>query len=197
LIIHPDNLFTSVCKPYAEIPAWWSGFLFHVLNTRQLSLYLYLAMLSGETGVCHPTTQQIRQDLGLASVTIVFEAIAVLEELGFILRQRRNIEELQSRRNIYQRPSCEYTIWRLLHAGKIDGALRPTPGSANPMSLDSQRLKDEWLQTNLESEEASYGAGDANHKTAVLMNALARRLGALVGATSAKGQISTDDHDER
>jgi len=70
-IIDPANMFSDACQPFAEFPAWWSGFLFHVLNPRQLSLYLYLSLLSATTGICHPTTKQIRQDLGLSSLTIV------------------------------------------------------------------------------------------------------------------------------
>ncbi len=183
LIIDPDNRFSNECKPYAEIPAWWSGFLFHVLNTRQLSLYLYLSMLSGESGVCHPTTKQIRQDLGLASLTIVFDAMAALEDAGFILRQRRNIEALNSRRNIYQRPACEYTILRLIRMGRIDGLLRPTPGYANEMSVESERLKREWLEETLDAELVAYRAtDDVERKTTSLVRALERKLGSLVAA---------------
>jgi hypothetical protein len=177
LIIDPDNRFSHVCKPYAEIPAWWSGFLFHVLNTRQLSLYLYLSMLSGESGVCHPTTKQIRQDLGLASLTIVFDAMSALENAGFILRQRRNIEMLNSRRNVYQRPACEFTILRLIRIGKIDGLLRPTPGYANEMSAESERLKRAWIDEALDADLADYRTSDdVARKTALLVGALERKL---------------------
>ena len=126
-----------------------SGFLYHVLNPRQVSIYLYLTMLAGETKVCHPTTKQIRADLNLSSLSIVFAAIAVLDRYGFLLRERRNVPELSSRRNVYQRPSCEYTILRLLELGKIDGLLHPVSGVTNEVSDDSRRLKDEWLRQTL------------------------------------------------
>jgi len=142
-LIDPDNAFTDSCAPLAEIPSLWSGFLFHVLNPRQRSLYLYLTLFTGETGMCHPTKKQIRQDRGLASLTIVFEAISVLEQEGFILRRRQNFPELKSRRNVYQRPSHEFTVLRLLQASKTDGQLRPTPGSNNATSTKSRKLRDE------------------------------------------------------
>lgn len=170
--IEPENTFSDACEPLVELPSWWSGFLFHVLNPRQLCLYLYLTLLTSETGVCHPTTKQIRQDLGLASLTIVFEAMAVLEELGFILRQRQNIAELKSRRNVYQRPSCEYTILRLLDCGKIDGLLRPSPGEANEMSAESQKLRDEWLSRALAGEWPTYEGATPLEKRAILSTRL-------------------------
>ncbi|MEA2664167.1 MAG: Helix-turn-helix domain, partial [Candidatus Eremiobacteraeota bacterium] len=113
-MIDPANSFNDVCKPFTEIPAWWSGFLFHVLNTRQLSVYLYLSMLADGDGTCHPTTNQIRQDLGLSSLTIIFDAMSVLEAYGFVLRRRQTVPGSTSRRNVYQRPSCEFTVLRLL-----------------------------------------------------------------------------------
>lgn len=145
-----------------------SGFLFHVLNPRQVSVYLYLTMLAGETKICHPTTKQIRQDLRLNSLTIVFESISALEHNGFLLRERRRIEELNSRRNVYQRPSCEFTVLRLLQLNKIDGLLRPVPGSVNEMSDESRRLKDEWLRGALGESYAAYVAAAEVGKAAVL-----------------------------
>jgi len=164
--IDSENVFSVACRPYVELPSWWSGFLFHVLNPRQLSLYVYLTMLLGDVGVCDPTTNQIRKDLGLASLTIVFDAMSVLEESGFILRERR------MRRNVYQRPSCEYTVLRLLESGKIDGLLRPVPGFVNEMSDDSRRLKDEWLRGVLGDRYQSYTEAEPEAKRQILIDVL-------------------------
>lgn len=147
-----------------------------MLNPRQLCLYLYLTLLTAESGVCHPTTKQIRQDLGLASMTIVFEAMSVLEEYGFILRQRQTIAELKSRRNVYQRPSCEYTILRLLDLGKIDGLLRPGPGAVNEMSAESQKLRDEWLGHTLGAHFETYDAAGESAKREILVRELRELL---------------------
>jgi hypothetical protein len=175
-IIDPANKYSEASKPFAEIPAWWSGFLFHVLNPRQLSLYVYLSLLTSRTGICHPTTKQIRQDLGLSSLTIVFDAMAVLEQFGFILRKRRNIEELNSRRNVYQRPACEFTILRLLEIGKIDGLLRPTPGFVNEMSDESRELKEVWLRHAMSNGYARYDAASDDEKRTVLIDFLTTDL---------------------
>jgi hypothetical protein len=149
-----------------------SGFLYHVLNPRQISIYLYLTMLAGESKVCHPTTKQIRNDLRLSSLSIVFGAIAVLERNGFLLRERRHILELNSRRNVYQRPSCEFTVLRLLELGKIDGLLRPVSGATNEVSDDSRRLKDEWLRQTLGDLYETYTAASDKAKSTVLTTLL-------------------------
>jgi hypothetical protein len=149
-----------------------SGFLYHVLNPRQVSIYLYLTMLACETNVCHPTTKQIRNDLRLSSLSIVFGAISALERYGFLLRERRKLAELNSRRNVYQRPSCEFTILRLLDLGKIDGYLRPISGTVNEVSDDSRRLKEEWLQQTLGASYAVYHAAPEESKAAVLARLL-------------------------
>jgi SOS-response transcriptional repressor LexA len=159
-----------------------SGFIYHVLNPRQVSIYLYLTMLAGESKVCHPTTKQIRNDLRLSSLSIVFGAIAVLERYGFLLRERRQILELNSRRNVYQRPSCEFTVLRLLELGKIDGLLRPISGATNDVSEDSRRLKDEWLRKTLGDLYETYAAAPDKTKTAVLTELVGR-----VRATDAAG----------
>jgi len=171
-IIDPANRYSEAYEPFAEIPAWWSGFLFHVLNPRQLSLYLYLSLLTSTTGIAHPTTKQIRQDLGLSSLTIVFDAMAVLEQHGFILRKRRNIEELNSRRNVYQRPACEFTILRLLEVGKIDGLLRPVPGNLNEMSDESRALKDAWLHETLGDRYSHFESANDADKRSILIDVL-------------------------
>jgi hypothetical protein len=149
-----------------------SGFLYHVLNPRQVSIYLYLTMLACETNVCHPTTKQIRNDLHLSSLSIVFGAIGVLERYGFLLRERRQVPELNSRRNVYQRPSCEFTILRLLELGKIDGYLRPVSGATTEVSDDSRRLKDEWLRQTLGDLYGAYAAAPDDTKGDVLAGLL-------------------------
>ena len=171
-MIDPANSYNEVCRPFTEIPAWWSGFLFHVLNTRQLSVYLYLSMLSNESGSCHPTTNQIRQDLGLSSLTIIFDAMSVLETYGFIMRERRLVPGSNGRRNVYQRPSCEYTLLRLLQSERLDGCLRPEPGSVNEMSHDARRLRDEWLHNTLSGHYAIYEAAPDEAKRGVLIDIL-------------------------
>ncbi|MGZ3526085.1 MAG: hypothetical protein ACXVAO_00120 [Vulcanimicrobiaceae bacterium] len=160
------------CEPYAQLPAWWSGFLFHVLNPRQLSMYVYLTMLSDDSGACHPTIEQIRKDLGLLSTTMVFESIAVLEEYGFFLRTRRSFPESRSKRNVYQRTACEYTILRLLECDKIDAELHPTATTASPASDESKQLVQDGLKKLVGDSYERYHAADAPAKKDVLAEIL-------------------------
>jgi SOS-response transcriptional repressor LexA len=157
------------CAPMVHIPAWWSGFLFHVLNPRQISMYVYLIMLADERGVCHPTIEQIRKDLGLLSTTMVFESIAVLEEYGFFVRSRQTLPESRSRRNVYRRTACEYTILRLLETNKVDGRLNATGGN-EAVSEDAKQLVQEGLQEVLGSDYARYTSASEEEKRDVLID---------------------------
>lgn len=164
------------CEPLVAVPAWWSGFLFHVLNPRQVSMYLYLIMLCDDRGVCHPTIEQIRKDLGLLSTTMVFESIAVLEELGFFMRSRQALPESRSRRNVYRRVACEYTVLRLLEAGKIDAGMHPV-GSADAQSDEARQLVFEGLHGILgDVTWEQYTNAAADEKRDVLLPALNRIL---------------------
>jgi hypothetical protein len=163
------------CEPLTEIPAWWSGFLFHVLNPRQVSMYVYLIMLSNDSGVCHPTIEQIRKDLALLSTTMVFESIAVLEEYGFFVRTRESLPESRSRRNVYRRTTCEYTILRLLETNKVDGDLCPA-GAGEPASAEARELIDAGLRDMLVEDYDRYASALPGTKRDVLMHILNDRL---------------------
>lgn len=165
----------SACEPLVQIPAWWSGFLFHVLNPRQVSMYVYLIMLSDDCGVCHPTIEQIRKDLGLLSTTMVFESIAVLEEYGFFVRSRESLPESRSRRNVYRRTTCEYTILRLLETNKVDGDLAPV-GAGDPASPESRHLIEVGLAQVLDLDYRRYVNAQPGEKREVLMQILNDRL---------------------
>jgi hypothetical protein len=163
------------CEPLAQIPAWWSGFLFHVLNPRQISMYVYLIMLSDDRGVCHPTIEQIRKDLSLLSTTMVFESIAVLEEYGFFMRSRQALPESRSRRNVYRRTACEYTILRLLETNKIDGALKSS-GANDVASEDARQLIEEGLRGLLNERHSRYVSAPEYEKRDVLIDILNEML---------------------
>ncbi|HTX04088.1 MAG TPA: hypothetical protein VMD07_10440 [Candidatus Acidoferrales bacterium] len=169
-----------VCAPSALIPAWWSGFLFHVLNPRQISMYMYLTMLADERSECSPTIDQIREDLGLYSTSMVFEALAALDDLGFITRIRAAFPGIRARRNLYRRPSCESTLYRLLERGRIDGHLRSTNPTRAPASAESQALIEEGLAILLGEAYAKYQRTPEEEKRAVLMELLASGAGSAV-----------------
>jgi hypothetical protein len=167
-----------VCAPSALIPAWWSGFLFHVLNPRQISMYLFLTMLSDPQGECSPTIDQIREDLGLYSSSMVFEALAALDDLGFITRIRAAFPGTRARRNLYRRPSCQSTLIRLLERGRIDGHLRSTNPTRAPASAESQALIYEGLAEILgDAYENYHRASTEDQKRSVLLELLASHNG--------------------
>ena len=138
-------------------------------------MYVYLIMLSDDRGVCHPTIEQIRKDLGLLSTTMVFESIAVLEEYGFFVRSRESLPESRSRRNVYRRTACEYAILRLLETNKLDGELWPV-GSGESASADARHLVETGLRDMLGVHYERYAAAPPQEKRDVLVAILNERL---------------------
>jgi len=143
-------------------------------------MYMYLTMLSDERGECSPTIDQIREDLGLYSTSMVFEALAALDDLGFITRIRAAFPGIRARRNLYRRPSCESTLYRLLERGRIDGHLRSTNPTRAPASAESQALIEEGLAILLSADYARYQATPEEEKREVLMELLASASGSAV-----------------
>ena len=150
--------------------------MFHVLNPRQVCMYLYLAMLC-DTGECSPTIEQIREDLGLYSPSMVFEALAVLEDLAFITRERQSFPGVRAKRNVYRRPPCEATILRLLERERIDGELRPK-GGGSPASQESQALVIDGLRGQLGANYERYSSATSAAKRDVLIEILESQLAA-------------------
>jgi len=178
-----QGTFGSECAPFVELPAWWSGFLFHVLSARQVSLYIYLSMLLGsDLAEWYPTTKEICEDLGLASVAVVFAAMKELVDDGFILRERRARDGRRGRHNVYTRPSCEFTIYRLLTNRRIDAMLRARPGVEHRMSPEARGLRDEWLRGVLKDRFERYGAAALPEKRELLLAALEDCLSPAEGA---------------
>jgi SOS-response transcriptional repressor LexA len=145
-------------------------------------------MLSDPRGECSPTVDQIREDLGLYSSSMVFEALAALDDLGFITRVRAAFPGIRARRNLYRRPSCESTLIRLLERGRIDGHLRSTNPTRAPASAESQALTYEGLATLLgDAYELYHRAASEEQKRNVLLELLAERDGGIAGAAVGEG----------
>jgi hypothetical protein len=165
-----------VCEPMAVIPAWWSAFLFHTLNPRQICMYAYLVMLGHPSGECSPTIEQIREDLGLYSSSMVFDALATLDDLGFVTRERQVVAGVRSRRNLYRRPPCVATLLRLLERGRIDAWLHPANPSHRPASPESETLIDDGLREILGDGYADYASASDERKRDVLVALLKSAL---------------------
>lgn len=138
-------------------------------------MYVYLSMLADDRGICHPTIEQIRKDLGLLSTTMVFESIAVLEEYGFFVRTRQALPESRSRRNVYRRTACQYTILRLLETNKIDADLHPI-GASSPSSDDARQLVQTGLRDLLGKRYGEYAAATAEQRRKTLIDLLTEAL---------------------
>jgi hypothetical protein len=107
----------------------------------------------------------------------VFEALAALDDLGFITRIRAAFPGIRARRNLYRRPSCESTLYRLLERGRIDGHLRSTNPTRAPASAESQALIEEGLAILLDTAYEQYQNTPEDEKRAVLMELFAAPAG--------------------
>jgi hypothetical protein len=164
------------CHPLAPIPAWWSGFLFHALNPRQVCMFTYLTMIADHEGTCSPTIEEIREDLGLYSTSMVFEALAVLDDLCFIIRERRTFPGSRAKRNLYRRPPCESTLLKLLERNVIDEHLRPLGNHAAPAAAEARALVREGLQDLLGDRFPRYDEAAPENKRATLVEILQKLL---------------------
>jgi SOS-response transcriptional repressor LexA len=135
-------------------------------------MYVYLTMLAYDTGECHPTIDEIREDLGLYSASMVFEALTVLEDLGFIVRERQSFPGVRAKRNVYRRTACEFTILRLIERNRIDAYLRPGGPNESPAAPESQELVQEGLRVLLDTDFERYRSATPQAKRDVLMEIL-------------------------
>ena len=112
---------------------------------------------------------------------MVFESIAVLEEYGFFVRSRESLPESRSRRNVYRRTACEYTILRLLETNKLDGDLFPINGG-DAVSNDSRQLVETGLKDMLGGEYfqryESAAHGEKRDVIMTILNELLRKRNA-------------------
>jgi hypothetical protein len=161
------------CEPFAYMPAWWSGFLFHVVTPRHLAVYTYIAMLGAETGISSPTVREIQHDMNLASDTVVFDALRALEHAALIQRMR-----LRGRGpNVYRRPACELTLMRLIEAKRIDESLRPVAANGAPRSHGVRKLVREGLRTMLGADyEKFHALAPGEPRRSFLLQCLRERL---------------------
>ncbi|HLI94588.1 MAG TPA: hypothetical protein VKT72_00720 [Candidatus Baltobacteraceae bacterium] len=168
-----DSIETRVdacdCEPFVYMPAWWSGFIFQLMTTRDLAVYTYIAMLGVPDGISRPTIRQIREDMGLYSDTVVFAALNNLEKMSFIRRLRKGGGATQ---NAYVRPACETTLLQLLEHGTIDHRLRPVARSAQIPSDDVTELTESGLRLLLGDAYESFASAPVESRKGVLMAAL-------------------------
>ena len=124
--------------PFFGLPSWWRRFMFQVLSPREITIYLYLCSVMDPNAVAYPTVEQIAEDMGVKSRSVVAEGLAKLVELGFLLRRDDPyIGRVMGKRVVYQRPLPHHTV---LHLLRTDLLTRPIPVSASgPKSRFDER----------------------------------------------------------
>lgn len=186
LVFDPGNQFGPIAdlKPYFGLPGWWRHFLFRVLTQRDVAVYVYLCSLMDVHDVCYPTTEQIREDIGVDSPTTIFTALSNLERRGFILRRRQRLpgRVYKFQRNIYQRPAVEYTLETLLGGEFVDAHLRAiNPVTKLPYLTESSGRSERVVEKGLENllgaaKYVGYAEAPENEKLYTLRVLLEDRL---------------------
>jgi hypothetical protein len=126
---------------FFAIPSWWRGFIFQVLSPPAFRLYSYICSQTDKNAIAIPTGGHAKIDCGLKHNDSIYAPIGDLVDLGFLMKETRTpIRDTVRHRNVYQRPSIEYTLLTLLNKGKIDGDLvpleRPTQHVSQKQLLD-------------------------------------------------------------
>jgi hypothetical protein len=124
----------AAAAPYFSVPGWWRRFFFTVLSARDVAVYTYICSQMDEHGVAYPTYQNIKADLNISNARIIKASITRLVHCGFLLVKRiAPLRMNRHTRNVYQRPSVEYTLRELLSNGYVDTdfrSLKPRPAAA-------------------------------------------------------------------
>lgn len=184
---------------FFAIPSWWRGFIFQVLSPPAFRLYSYICSQTDKHGIAIPTGGHAKIDCGLKHNDSIYAPIGDLVDLGFLMKETRTpIRDTVRHRNVYQRPSIEYTLMTLLEKGKIDGDLvpleRPTQRVSQKQLLDYRtrhgRIVRDALRNLLgEPSFADYDAASGAAKKTLLIERLKAKVEQLrTAATSRPGE---------
>jgi hypothetical protein len=117
------NVYRPV-KHYMTVPTWWRPFMYRLLKPRDIVVYLYVCSFMSDTGRSHPTLMQMQLDMNLSNAHSLIEALKRLHKYGFlVVKQQRVAGTWLIDRNVFYRPSPEYTLLTLLRTKKIDAKL--------------------------------------------------------------------------
>jgi hypothetical protein len=187
---------------FYAIPSWWRGFIFHVLTPPEFRLYSYICSQTDKNGIAIPTGSHAKIDCGLKHNDSIYAPIGSLVDLGFLMKETRTpIRDTVRHRNVYQRPSIEFTLMTLLEKGKLDGDLvpleRPTQRVSQKQLLDYRtrhgRIVRDALRNLLgEPSFSEYDTASGAAKKTLLTKRLRARVEQLrEGATSRPAEPST------
>jgi len=112
--------------PFFGLPAWWRRFMFYteVLTARDVTVYLYICSVMDPNAVAYPAIDQIQEDMGIKSRSIVMDSIERLVDRGFLLQSSEShVGRYIGKRTVFQRPSPHHTLLTLLQANGDRGPL--------------------------------------------------------------------------
>ena len=123
----PGNVW-EIVGPFTPLAAWMRPFLFRVLKPREIAVYLHICSYMQQAAISYVSLRELQRDFGLTNRHQLIDAIGQLDRLGFLLRKKGRVAKSRTEhdRNIFQRPSLEYTLLKLLEEDAIDGFFHPT-----------------------------------------------------------------------
>lgn len=133
--------------PFYGVPAAWRRFIFQILTNREFSVYSYVCSVMDPNAIAYPTPEQIAEDMGVRTRSVIVEALAKLVERGFLLASTDPRPGRMSKRTVYQRPLPQYTLRILLEQKLIDADLLPTANREPRLELT--RASDDVVRASL------------------------------------------------
>ncbi len=144
--IDAGNKFGSRPGEYGAffaVPKWWRGFVFAILTPPQFRMYAYLCSQTDAKQMVRPSGEQMKMDLNVKHNRSIYATINELVGKGFFLKDTKiAFAGRFHHQNVYQRPSIEYTLHRLLKTRKIDAWLMPT--SVTKAASSSKKMQEEY-----------------------------------------------------
>jgi len=139
----PGNAYETA-RPFITIPVWFRHFVFRLLKPLDFALYVYIFMYADKPGTSFVSMNMMQRHFGYSNRHGFIEAIRRLENLGFLQKKAGRVDRARNdiNRNIYQRPSLQQTLIRLLEIGAIDGFLNPTEAYSNKVRRGHVKLRD-------------------------------------------------------
>lgn len=149
-VFDPGNQWTKEkdAGPYYGLPAAWRRFIFQILSNREFAVYAYVCSVMDPNAVAYPTPEQIAEDMGIRTRSVIVDALSSLVTYGFLLSGPEPRPGRMGRRTIYQRPLPHYTLWKLLDLKKIDANLFPTNNQRR--DIDLTKASDDIVRASLQ-----------------------------------------------
>jgi len=149
LVFAPGNQWTKEkdAGPYFGLPAAWRRFIFQILTNREFAVYSYVSSVMDPNAIAYPTPEQIAEDMGIRTRSVIVDALKTLVDLGFLLAGPEPRSGRMGKRTVYQRPLPHHTLSTLLELGKIDVDLFPT--SNHERDAELTKASDDVVRASL------------------------------------------------